>query len=206
MKNHNPNIHHRKSIHLRGYDYSKAGLYFITICTLDRKCLFGKIVHIGDENFQSLPRQEMILDDAGRITNECWLQIPKHFPDVFLHEHIVMPNQIHGIVELRKSPVGVQNFEPLQSINNSVITAGVENFQPHRNEFQKIIPHSIGSIVRGFKIGVTKWIRNNTVIENIWQRNYYEHIIRNENSYEQIADYIMNNPNNWENDDFFKRL
>lgn len=195
-------MHHRKSIRLRGYDYSKAGLYFITICTAGRKCIFGKIVPVGVQNIEPLQsindsemtegvenlqplRQKMILDDAGKIANCCWLLIPEHFPNVFLHAHIVMPNHIHGIIELRK-------------------TSGVENFQPQQNEYQKIIPHSIGSIVRGFKIGVTKWFRENTDIENIWQRNYYEHIIRNEHSYEQIADYIIENPNNWENDDFFK--
>ena len=209
MNNCNPNIHHRKSIRLRGYDYSKEGLYFITICTADRKCLFGKIVSVGVQDIEPIQsindsemtigvenfeprRQEMILNDAGKIANECWLMIPEHFPDVFLHEHIVMPNHVHGIIELTKSPVGVQNFEPKR-----------ENFEPRRNEYQKIISRSIGSIVRGFKIGVTKWFRNNTDIENIWQRNYYEHIIRNEHSYEKIADYIIENPNNWEIDDFF---
>jgi REP element-mobilizing transposase RayT len=221
VNNYNPNIHHRKSIRLKGYDYSKAGLYYITICTDDRKCLFGKIVPVGVQNIEPLQsindseiiqgvqnfeplRQEMILNDSGRIANSCWLQIPEHFPDAFLHEYVVMPNHIHGIIELRKSPVGVQNIEPLQSMNDLTIIEGVENFQPRRNEYQKIIPHSIGSIVRGFKIGVTKWFRNDTDIENIWQRNYYEHIIRNEKSYERIADYIIENPNNWKNDDFFK--
>ena len=184
MNNYNPNIHHRKSIRLKGYDYSKEGLYYITICTEDRKCLFGKIVPVGVENFQPR-RKEMILNDAGKIANECWLMIPEHFPDVFLHEHIVMPNHIHGIIELTKSPVGVQNFEP------------------RRNEYQKIIPRSIGSIVRGFKIGVTKWFRNNTDIVKVWQRDYYEHIIRNKHSYGRITDYIIENPNNWEIDDFF---
>ena len=140
----------------------------------------------GVENFQPL-RQEMTLNDAGKIANECWLQIPQHFLDVFLHDHIVMPNHIHGIIEL-KNPGSV----------------GVQNFESPRNEYQKIIPHSIGSIVRGFKIGVTKWFHNNTDIENIWQRNYYEHIIRNEHSFKKITDYIIENPNNWEYDDFFK--
>jgi REP element-mobilizing transposase RayT len=152
----------------------------------------------------------MVLNDAGEIANCCWLQIPEHFPDVFLHEHIIMPNHVHGIIELTKSPVGVENFQPLQSINDSAIIVRVQNFEPRpqnfdpqRNEYQKIISRSIGSIVRGFKIGVTKWFRNNTDIENIWQRNYYEHIIRNEHSYEHIADYIIGNPDKWENDDFF---
>lgn len=72
-----------------------------------------------------------------------------------------------------------------------------------QNEFQKIISHSVGSIVRGFKIGVTKWFRNNSDLENIWQRNYYEHIIRNEHSYNRIVKYIIDNPDNWKEDDFY---
>lgn len=66
-----------------------------------------------------------------------------------------------------------------------------------------MIPHSIGSIVKGFKIGVTKWFRNNTNIKNVWQRNYYKHIIRNEISFHKISDYIINNPNKWKKDVFF---
>jgi putative transposase len=199
--------HNRRSVRLKGYDYSKAGLYFITICVKDRECLFGDI-----EN------GKMTLNDAGKIASECWLEIPKHFPDAVLHEHIVMPNHVHGIIELIKpgsqtiesgTSVGVQNFEPLQSPNDSLSSIGVENFQPQRNEYQKMIPHSIGSIVRGFKTGVTKWFRNNSVgIEKfqplqIWQRNYYEHIIRNEISFHKISEYIINNPKNWNKDDFF---
>jgi len=145
----NPNIHHRKSIRLKGYDYSQAGLYFITICVHDRKCLFGKI-----EN------DEMVLNDFGRIADECWLGIPKHFPNAVLHEHIVMPNHIHGIVELTQndvSNVGAENFLPLQPPNEFPAN------EWSRNRFQKMIPRSIGSIVKGFKIGVTKWSRTNPV-------------------------------------------
>jgi len=153
----------------------------------------------------------MILNEAGKIANECWLQIPEHFPNVILHEHVIMPNHIHGIIELSgNASVGVENFQPLHLQNDT--TVGVQNFEPlqpseniksKHNEFQKIIPNSIGSIVRGFKIGVTKWFRNKTDIENIWQRNYYEHVIRNNQAYFQIAEYIINNPKNWENDDYF---
>jgi len=91
------------------------------------------------------------------------------------------------------SSVGVENFQPLQSQN-----------QNRQNEFQKMIPHSIGSVVKGFKIGVTKWFRNNTEFENIWLRNYYEHIIRSEKSNYQISEYIINNPKKWNEDKFFK--
>ena len=194
----NPKIHHRQSIRLKGYDYSRAGLYFITICCENRECRFGKI-----EN------DNMTLNDAGKIADECWLEIPKHFPNAVLHEYIVMPNHVHGIVELTDATnVGVQNFEPLR--NNSVpTTVGAENFLPlqpepdQQNEFQKMIPRSIGSIVKGFKIGVTKWFHANTDIETIWQRNYHEHIIRNEQSYETISNYIINNPAKWDDDKFY---
>jgi REP element-mobilizing transposase RayT len=219
MNNYNPDIHHRRSIRLKGYDYSQEGLYFITICLQDRKCLFGEIVGVENiqphnfkpENFQTLhfqprdfqPRQKMILNDTGKIAVQCWLDIPKHFPNVVLHEYIVMPNHVHGIIELIKSVspnVGAENILPL-------------HHQPRQNEYQKIIPHSIGSIVRGYKTGVTKWFRNNSVgavgVQNIeprqhiWQRNYYEQIIRNQQSYSRITDYIIKNPDNWKKDDFF---
>jgi putative transposase len=77
----------------------------------------------------------MIFSPAGEIANSCWMSIPEHFPDVILHEYIVMPNHIHGIIELRKKPVGsagVQNFELLHSLNDSLRTGGVENFQPQQ--------------------------------------------------------------------------
>ena len=141
--------------------------------------------------FGKITDGEMISNDAGKIANECWLQIPKHFPNVILHEHIVMPNHVHGIIELAEN--------------------GETNIEPQRNEFQKIIPRSIGSIIRGYKIGVTKWFRNKPVgIENfqslrVWQRNYYEHIIRNEKSYQTISDYIINNPAKWNDDKFFMK-
>lgn len=97
----NPQRHHRKSIRLKGYDYAQAGLYFITICCQNRECLFGNIIN-----------GEMILNDAGNIANECWLAIPNHFPNVVLHEFVIMPNHIHGIIELKTKSVGAENFPP----------------------------------------------------------------------------------------------
>jgi len=171
----NPNIHHRKSIRLKGYDYSQAGLYFVTICCQDRMCLFGNVI-----------ADKMILNDAGKIADNCWMEIPKHFPNAVLHEYIVMPNHVHGIIELIDvANVGAKNFSPLQ----------------HSPLF-KSPSKTIGSIVRGFKIGVTKWFRNNTDIETVWQRNYHEHIIRNGQSYQTISEYIINNPAKWKDDKF----
>ena len=181
MTNYNPQIHNRRSLRLQGYDYSKEGLYYITICCQDRVCLFGEIIN-----------GEMYLNDIGEIANKCWLEIPDHFPNVVLHEYIVMPNHIHGIIELTNSAAGVENFQPLP---------------PQRNEFQKMIPRSIGSIVKGFKIGVTKWVRNEKPEKfpkdrKVWQRNYYERIVRNSRSYLNISRYIVNNPSKWEEDKF----
>ncbi len=126
---------------------------------------------------------KMALNEYAEIVRRCWLEIPQHFPHALLDEFVVMPNHVHGIFIINN--VGVQNFEPLQ------------------NQYQKIIPKSIGSIVRGFKIGVTKWFRQNTYIHIVWQRNYYEHIIRNEIELNKIREYIINNPLQWESDKYF---
>ncbi len=151
-------IHHRKSIRLQGYDYSQAGLYFVTICTQNRLHLFGEITDGA-----------MVLNDAGYAAKKYWNAIPAHYPHIRLHEFTIMPNHVHGIV-------GAENFPPLQ---NSV---------------------PLGNIVRGYKIGVTKWFQQNKqhpVGTSVWQRNYWEHIIRDENEYNRIAQYILNNPEKW---------
>lgn len=83
----NPEIHHRRSIRLKGYDYSQPGAYFVTIVTHQRQCLFGEIVN-----------NEMILNDYGKIAAQCWNDIPKHFPNAILDEFVIMPNHIHGII------------------------------------------------------------------------------------------------------------
>lgn len=198
----NPNIHNRKSIRLKGYDYSQSGLYFVTICVQNRLCLFGEIVNV-----------ETMLNDAGRMANQCWLDIPEHFPNVVLHEHIVMPNHVHGIIEL----VGANNYSPdnyspdnYSSILKIPEIDSPESFIDLGNRAKNVSPlrspsKNIGSIVRGYKIGVTKWFRSNGNMENIWQRNYWEHIIRDEKSYQRIAEYIINNPKNWNTDKFYNQ-
>lgn len=113
MNKYNPNIHHRRSIRLKGYDYAQAGLYFITICCQNRACLFGDVVD-----------GKMILNDAGKIANDCWLEIPNHFPNEVLHEYIVMPNHIHGIIEF----VGANNYSPHNTDVND--NYGTKNISP----------------------------------------------------------------------------
>lgn len=181
----NPEIHHRRSIRLRGYDYSRAGAYFITICTYHRECLFGEIID-----------GKMDLNDAGRVAEQCWNDIPGHFPYVELDAFVVMPNHVHGILIIMDENVGTQN-SAMQNIGmkNEV---GVKNISPLQlNQPPHGTSKTIGSIIRGFKIGVTKWMRQNTEFYQIWQRNYYEHIIRNENELNRIRTYIVNNPEKW---------
>ncbi len=209
MSNYNPNIHNRRSIRLKGYDYSQAGLYFITICSQDRECLFGEV-----EN------DEIILNDAGKIAKQCWLDIPEHFPNVVLHEYVIMPNHVHGIIEIVETVVGAnivgaknvgayvgaKNFSPLHSPRQQHSSQRQQHSSQRQQptERPRGTSKTIGSMVRGFKIGVTKWMRQNTKTYDVWQRNYYESIIWNEQSYNRISEYIKNNPKNWQLDEFYK--
>ncbi len=189
MEKYNPKIHNRKSIRLKGYDYSQAGLYFITICCQNRACLFGKI----DDG-------EMVLNDAGKQAQQCWLEIPKHFPNTTLHEYITMPNHIHGIIEI----VGANNHSPNNHSPNGDSSNGIRT---RANDYSPLrgTTRTIGSVVRGYKIGVTKWFRENNqnqfpIRTSVWQRNYWEHIVRNENEYQHITQYIIDNPKKWDMD------
>ncbi|NIK73953.1 REP element-mobilizing transposase RayT [Thermonema lapsum] len=184
---------------MRGYDYSKPGAYFITIVTHNRQCLFGEIKNGA-----------MVLNDAGFIARKYWLEIPSHFPHTQLDEFIIMPNHIHGIIIICDNEhVGAKNTDIVGAKNIDIVVEA-KNFSPLQQTPKPLVtstnqqPQSpsrtIGSIIRGFKIGVTKWFRQNTDIYNVWQRNYYEHIIRNEKEFNNIRRYIINNPVNWAND------
>ena len=197
-----PSIHHRKSIRLKGYDYSQAGLYFFTICVHNRARLFVQIMRANNQsamkNSPNHPSFQMMLNDAGQIANQCWLDIPKHFPNVVLHEHIIMPDHIHGIIEIvganqHSTDILSKDIHSVQSI-----VKGAKNFSPQPSQSTRQSPsRTVGSIVRGYKIGVTKWFRANGNMEKIWQRDYWEHIIRDEQSYQCITEYIINNPKKW---------
>ena len=171
-KKYNPKIHHRRSVRIKNYDYASDGYYFITICTKNKIEYFGEIIN-----------GKMVLNECGKIADQCWREIPEHFPDASLDEYIIMPNHIHGILIIKMPAAGAQNFVPLRQTN----------------EFQHIIPRSLGSIIRGFKIGVTKWRRQNNY-DFEWQKNYYDHIIRDKKSLDKIREYIRNNPPQWELD------
>ncbi len=164
---------HRRSIRLKGYDYTGVGAYFVTICTQDRLHLFGEIVGA-----------DMILNDAGHMVENCWNEIPTHFPHMQLDQFVVMPNHVHGILWITKA-VGAKNISPLPPPSSKRPTGTSK---------------TIGSIIRGFKIGVTKWMRQHKQVLDTWQRNYHEHIIRNEDDLNSIRQYIMENPRLWAED------
>ena len=156
-------------------------MYFITICTHERRCLFGDV-----------REGKMVLNDAGWAAVQCWNDIPRHFPQTWLDEYIVMPNHIHGIL-----CVGANNYSPLPSdVTNNYSS-------PQLTQRPRGTSKTIGSMIRGFKIGVTKWIRQNKNIDlhNVWQRNYYDHIIRDEVDLNRIREYIVNNPLKWDEDE-----
>ncbi|GBD10355.1 hypothetical protein HRbin22_02627 [Candidatus Thermoflexus japonica] len=182
MTRYDPTRHRRRSIRLKGYDYTQPGAYFITICTHERAHLFGTVVD-----------GEMWLNEAGRVAEQCWRDIPAHFPHVELDAFVVMPNHIHGILWIvgMVDPVGAKNISPVGAV-------GAKYFSPLQpSSLPRGTSKTIGSIVRGFKIGVTKWFRQNTSVHTVWQRNYFEHIIRDERALNAIRRYILENPLRW---------
>ncbi len=197
----NPNFHHRKSIRLKGYDYSRPGLYFITICVQNRACLFGHI-----EN------GKMILNHAGQLVENEWLKISQRFPNVRLHQYVVMPNHFHAILQIvTNPPVGAT----LVVAHDDVVAHDKSAQQTHNRATTRVAPtgknNTLGDMVGAFQSIVTvEYIRGVKNLEwkpfngKLWQRNYWEHIIRNDNSYQRISNYIQNNPLNWMDDKFYK--
>ena len=164
MNKYDPNIHHRRSIRLKGYDYAQAGLYFITICVQNRECMFGEIID-----------GKMILNDAGKMIENEWINLKKRYENIELHEFITMPNHFHGILEIvvGAAPTVGDMMGAFKSISTVEYIRGVKNlnWQPFNGK--------------------------------LWQRDYYEHIIRDERAYENISNYIVNNPAKWAADKFY---
>lgn len=180
-------LYHRRSIRLKGYDYTRPGAYFITVCTRDRACLFGEV-----------KAGKVELNQWGIIVQECWHDLPKHFSNVKLDSFVVMPNHVHGIVIITRSPcrgdAGVApTYQPYSSHRRhpASVSAPAVPCGPK--------PASIGAIVGSFKSAVTRRINElrQTPAAPVWQRNYYEHIIRDDASLERIRAYIRNNPLQW---------
>ena len=162
-----PDIHHRRSIRLEGYDYSQAGAYYVTICTHNRECVFGEITD-----------RQMVLNDAGRMVADSWEWLAEQYDHLSLDECVVMPNHLHGIIVIIDGCRGGSRTAPTGKRK------------------------SLGRLIGAFKTVSTKQINQirKTPGMKLWQRNYYEHIIRNENELKRIREYIANNPMKWEFD------
>ncbi len=158
----NPDSHHRRSLRLKGYDYSQAGAYFVTICTHGKECLFGEVIG-----------SEMEVNEIGQKVQAVWDGLPVHYPHVATDAFVVMPNHVHGVV---------------------VIGAGLKPAPTKR--------HGLFEIVRAFKTFSARRINESRETSGtpVWQRNYYEHVIRNDADYNRIAEYVANNPQRWTED------
>jgi REP element-mobilizing transposase RayT len=198
MTKFDPNKHHRRSIRLKGYDYSQEGAYYVTIVAWRRECLFGGVVN-----------GEIKLSQCGRIVQKWWEEIPVHFANVETGAFVIMPNHVHGIIviEERRGTVPVPEESGANKISNEndilSETQGGET-PPLRETTSSIHKPTLGQIVPYFKYKSTKEMNvlNNTgTVIKFWQRNYYEHIIRNEKDLQNKTDYINANPLLWDDDD-----
>jgi REP element-mobilizing transposase RayT len=302
--NYDPHRHHRRSIRLKGYDYSRAGAYFITICCHDRICRFGEIVgdvgaglapallppaqiddmeNVTSSNVQTSnkkgqpqgPAHTMQLNEYGKIAYNEWVKLPERYPNFELDVFQIMPNHIHGIIVLNDVRAGLAPAllppaqidemikgqpqgtapTPLANIDEMIKgrpqgTAptplanidGMQKGQPQgtaptplanidemikgrpqgtaptplanidgmqKGQPQGIAP-TVGDIVGAYKSLVangclTIFKKNNEKMGKLWQRDYYEHVIRDDQSYQTISNYILNNPAKWTDDKFYKQ-
>ncbi len=193
----NPKIHHRKSIRLKEYDYTNPNWYYITICTHNKEHLFGRIVN-----------NKIQLNEYGIIVNEEWLKTKEIRKNIDLDYYIIMPNHIHGIIIIEYNEEGATRWVapnndliiPIDAKANGAIKKGAS---------QRLTPtiqsNSLGSIIGQFKSVCTKRINKIDVMNTkpIWQRNYYEHIIRNDDDLYRIRKYIELNPLKWQLDEYY---
>ena len=212
-----PFTHHRRSIRLKEYDYSQAGMYFVTICAQDRQCLFGKIAD-----------DKMVLNDVGKMIEKWLVKLPQNFTGIKIDTYIIMPNHFHAIVvnvgadprvcpktEYGEQQQGEHEYKgrhaglPLQQQKNAGKNEIIVGANPCVCPELRICP-VLGTVVQWFKTMTTneyiRGVKNNNwqpFNKRLWQRNYWEHIIRDEQSYQHIVDYIVNNPLKWQDDQLY---
>lgn len=207
----NPRGFHRRSIRLKGYDYTQPGAYFITLCTAGRELLFGEIID-GAMNLYRL----------GLIVQKAWLELPRHYPNVVLDAMVIMPNHVHAVILLVEDACtgtidrGKDRIAQLAK-GASDVGCRIPGSQPDPGEpeatkegdetrpFSAQTPNkrdALPEIVRAFKTYSAKRINavRRTPGQPVWQRNYYEHIVRNDEEWENIRLYVNNNPQEWARD------
>jgi len=188
-----PDIHHRRSIRLTGYDYSQCGYYFITVCTQGRRCLFGEI-----------EKGRIILNDAGKMIGRWWNELKNKYANIEIDEYVIMPNHCHGIINI----VGTVGAD-LGVCHDNILDEQIKKGEGEHTD-SPLQGRPIYKMVQWFKTMTTnEYIRN--VKQNhwepfegkLWQRNYYEQIVRDEISLRRIREYIINNPYQWQKDKLF---
>jgi len=179
-------LHHR-NIRLAEYDYSREGSYYVTICAQDRRCLFGDIRN-----------GEMRPNECGKIVKRCWEELVDHYSGICLDMFVIMPNHVHGIIVITGDVTVNHNVgDGLKPVGEGLKPS------PTNTDDDNIKCHGLTEIVRAFKTFSARKIneKRGTQGQKVWQRNYYEHIIRNERSLARIREYIYDNPRYWQTDD-----
>lgn len=190
-------MHRKNSLRLGGFDYSQPGFYFVTFVTKYREPLFGQIHH-----------GEMEYTRAGNIAYEQWEILPAKFPFIVLDGFVVMPNHLHGILIIHEDmdrQVGEKHSEPMNPVEMRRSsecfspTINPYDFESHKDGTRS---HSLGAIIQNYKSITARKVNAylQTPGANIWQRNYYDRIIRNQDELEKIREYILNNPSRWDED------
>ncbi len=189
-ENYDPQKHHRRSIRLKDYDYTQPGAYFVTIVAWHRQAIFGQ-VQAG----------EILLSPAGEIVRQVWENLPRHFKNITLGCAVVMPNHFHGIIFIE---------------GRGEASAGINCTSPsiHRADASPLhgpkgtTTGSLSAIIQNFKSISSRKIAR--VMDRtgypLWQRNYYERVMRNDDELRQMAEYILNNPSGWDTDNENPRM
>lgn len=176
----NSDIHHRRSMRLKDYDYSQAGAYFVTVCTQNRECIFGEIED-----------GRMILNETGKAVQAAWDGLPNRFPGIVLDAFTVMPNHCHGIVVLVGAGLARPNSNALPNVNDNIEKGAASSAL------------TLGTVIRALK--AISAINANGILcrsgRPVWQRNYYDHIIRSEDDMNKIREYVETNPSGWHEDE-----
>ena len=196
MTNKFQNKYRISSSRLKNWDYGKNGAYFITICTGNREHYFGEIVTIDYE-------KEMHFNEIGKLANEFWAEIPKHFPFVELGNYQIMPNHVHGILIIDKKII----VDDVINVVVETLQCNISTDDENRIKNEKMAkispkPGTISTIIRSYKSVVTKHAHY-IHADFEWQERFHDHIIRDSESFERIQNYIENNVSNWKDDKFY---
>jgi putative transposase len=192
----------RKPNRLGNYNYASDNLYFVTSCVQNRICCFGEIVRTGCDGVgtgRDLSLPKMVLNEFGKIAEKQWYWLAEQYPYITSHAFVVMPNHIHGIVEIDR----YRNIEDVYGTGRNNVGTGRNNVGTGRDLSLRMKIKSLSELMGAYKTSVSKQIHLLGLLNFAWQRSFYDHIIRNGCSFNLICDYIRNNPAKWEQDSFF---